>query len=70
MVKGLLLGLLMILLLPSVSFAWGYGYSNYYRPYPYVYYRPYPYVYYRYYSYPYRYYSYGYYRPYRYGYGW
>lgn len=67
--RGLLIGLVMMLLLPSVSFAhdWGYRYYNYYYSHPYVYYPygyyRYPYVYYRS-PRPYAYYPYGY-RPYR-----
>jgi hypothetical protein len=68
MIKGLLLGLvIMALLIPSVGHAYHWRHRHNYSyitpyPYPYVYYRPYH----RYYR---PYYPYGYYRPYRYGYG-
>jgi hypothetical protein len=66
MTKGLLAGLAMMLLLPSVSFAhhWDRGHSWRYR-YPHRHYYAYPRAYYRhnYYWYPYVYYPYGY-RPY------
>ncbi|HEY1266294.1 MAG TPA: hypothetical protein VGH16_03495 [Candidatus Binatia bacterium] len=72
MVKALLLGVVMMLLVPTVSHAYPWRGHYYYRPYvyaPYVY-SPFPY----YASYPYHYgyrpYYYGYYRPYRYWWGW
>ena len=70
MVKALLLGVVMMLLMPSVSHAWGWHrpYPYYYAPYvyaPFPYYAPVPYPYYGYRPYPY-YYG-GYYRPYRWG---
>ena len=74
LLKGSLLGVAMMLLLPSVSNAWypyyaPYAYAPYvyapyvYAPYPYVYYRPYV-RYYRPYPYVYRY------RPYGFYWGW
>jgi len=74
-VKALLLGVVMMLLVPTVSHAypWRGHYHHYYRPYvyaPYVY-SPFPYYYAPYpYYYGYRPYYYGYYRPYRYWWGW